>query len=63
LKGALAHALKIELTDQDRETLRAYMAGLPADAELSEEMHLPEAPLSGPEREEMDRVKKAAMKR
>jgi uncharacterized protein len=29
LRGALAHALKTELTDQDRETLRAFMAGLP----------------------------------
>jgi len=29
LKGALAHALKVELTDQDRETLRAFMATLP----------------------------------
>lgn len=29
LKGALAHALKVELTEQDREILRTYMAGLP----------------------------------
>lgn len=28
LKGALAHALKVELTDPDRETLRAFMASL-----------------------------------
>ncbi|MBI4926438.1 MAG: YlxR family protein [Anaerolineae bacterium] len=28
LKGGLAHALKTELTEQDREHLRAYMAGL-----------------------------------
>lgn len=31
LKGALAHALKVELTDQDRETLRAFMATLPTE--------------------------------
>lgn len=29
LKGSLTHALKTELTDQDREHLRAFMAGLP----------------------------------
>lgn len=29
LKGALAHALKIELTGQDREMLQAFMASLP----------------------------------
>ncbi len=28
LRSGLAHALKIELTDQDRETLRVFMAGL-----------------------------------
>jgi predicted RNA-binding protein YlxR (DUF448 family) len=31
LKGALAHALKVELTDQDRDTLRAFMASLPEE--------------------------------
>lgn len=31
LKGALAHALKVELTEQDREVLRAFMATLPAE--------------------------------
>jgi hypothetical protein len=31
LKGALAHALKVELTDQDRETLRDFMAALPPE--------------------------------
>ena len=31
LKGALAHALKTELTDTDREGLLAYVASLPAD--------------------------------
>ncbi|HEX9018672.1 MAG TPA: YlxR family protein [Anaerolineaceae bacterium] len=35
LKGPLAHALKVELTDQDRETLRDFMSGLPA-AETAE---------------------------
>ena len=37
LKGALAHALKIELTDQDRETLRSFMAALPVDEPLPQE--------------------------
>lgn len=32
LKGALAHALKVELTDQDRETLRTMMASLPEES-------------------------------
>jgi len=32
LKGALAHALKVELTGQDRETLLAVMATLPEEA-------------------------------
>jgi len=31
LKGALAHALKTELSDQDRQMLRDYMASLPED--------------------------------
>jgi len=31
LKGALAHALKTSLTDQDLEYLRAFQAGLPED--------------------------------
>ncbi len=35
LKGALAHALKVELTDQDRETLHAYMATLPDEEALT----------------------------
>lgn len=33
IKGALAHALKTELTDQDRENLRAFMASLPEESE------------------------------
>ena len=32
LKGPLAHALKVELTEQDREYLRAYMAGFSDEA-------------------------------
>lgn len=34
LKGALAHALKIELTDQDREQLHTFMAELPDDSKI-----------------------------
>jgi len=41
LKGALAHALKVELTDQDRETLRAFMASLPKEGPLLVEGPLP----------------------
>ena len=37
LKGALAHALKTELTDVDRETLKAYIASLPEDSTTPEE--------------------------
>jgi uncharacterized protein len=36
LKGALAHALKTELTHDDRARLEAFMNSLPADAETSE---------------------------
>ena len=31
LKGSLVNALKIELTENDRNYLRAYMANLPED--------------------------------
>lgn len=41
LKGPLAHALKTELTDQDRQLLLAFMAGLP-DEPLEDEAILPE---------------------
>ena len=37
LKGALAHALKTELTDKDRENLLAFMASLPEDEPAQEE--------------------------
>ncbi len=33
IKGALAHALKTELTTQDREVLTSYLAGLPDEPE------------------------------
>lgn len=32
LKGSLAHALKGELTEEDRERLLAYMASLPEES-------------------------------
>jgi uncharacterized protein len=42
LKGALAHALKVDLTDQDRETLQSFMTTLPVkDAEPPKEAELP----------------------
>jgi predicted RNA-binding protein YlxR (DUF448 family) len=31
LKGTLAHALKIDLTDQDREYLQKFLADLPEE--------------------------------
>jgi uncharacterized protein len=36
LRGSLAHALKTELTDQDRENLRVFMAGLPDEPAVEE---------------------------
>lgn len=48
LKGALAHALKVELTEQDREILRVYMAGLPDEPTEQDETQ------SGLERENAD---------
>lgn len=49
LKGALAHALKIELTEQDREFVQSYMAGLPAE-------DLPTSQPSASERETVDQT-------
>lgn len=37
LKGALAHALKTELTAQDRELLSAFMASLPEETAAASE--------------------------
>ena len=37
LKGALAHALRIEISDEDRKELLAFMASLPEDAPVQEE--------------------------
>jgi uncharacterized protein len=39
LKGALAHALKVELTAKDREVLTGFMASLPEDTPAQEEVH------------------------
>jgi predicted RNA-binding protein YlxR (DUF448 family) len=35
LRGALAHALKVELTDQDRQMLLAHMETLPGESEMT----------------------------
>lgn len=40
LKGALAQALKTELTDKDREILSAFMLSLPEDASAQDEAHV-----------------------
>jgi predicted RNA-binding protein YlxR (DUF448 family) len=48
LKGALAHALKTEFTDQDREHLRAFMSGLP-DEKIASEPDAEEQNTSGQE--------------
>ena len=37
LKGALAHALRVELTNDDREYLSAFMATLPDEVTIHEE--------------------------
>jgi hypothetical protein len=39
LKGALAHALKTELTDRDREELTAFMASLTQEETAVEDDH------------------------
>jgi predicted RNA-binding protein YlxR (DUF448 family) len=39
IKGALAQALKTELTNQDRETLLAFIATLTDEASAPEETH------------------------
>lgn len=39
LKGALSHALKTELTAQDRELLSAFMASLPEETAAAVEQH------------------------
>lgn len=55
LKGALAHALKVELTGQDRETLRAYMECLPDEEVRTSDMENEHADHKAPavtEREE-----------
>lgn len=39
LKGPLAHALKMELTDKDREDLLAFMMTLSEEASAQEEEH------------------------
>lgn len=51
LKGGLAHALKIELTDRDRETLQAFMATLPEEPSHEEVLETPaeSAPAAGRE--------------
>jgi predicted RNA-binding protein YlxR (DUF448 family) len=37
LKGALAHALKTELSDEDRERLFSFMASLPEEVSPAQE--------------------------
>ncbi len=38
MKGVLAHALKTELSEKDREMLLAYMASMPEDVAAPEEI-------------------------
>jgi predicted RNA-binding protein YlxR (DUF448 family) len=37
LRGSLAHALKVELSDEDRRELLAFMASLPEDAPVQKD--------------------------
>jgi predicted RNA-binding protein YlxR (DUF448 family) len=37
LKGALSHALKMELSEQDYQVLRGYLSGLPSEEESKAE--------------------------
>ena len=37
LKGALSHALKVELTEEDRKTLLAFMGSLPEEEPAQQE--------------------------
>ena len=39
MKGSLAHALKMELTDKDREDLLAFMLTLSEETSPQEEEH------------------------
>jgi predicted RNA-binding protein YlxR (DUF448 family) len=47
LKGALAHALKVELADADKERLLAFMATLPEDSALTKAGHSEQGGQSG----------------
>ncbi len=40
LKGALAHALRVELNEEDRRKLLAFMASLPEDAAVQKDEHV-----------------------
>ena len=40
LNGTLAHALKVELTARDRETLTQFMLSLPEDEPAKEDIHV-----------------------
>ncbi len=52
LKGSLAHALKTELSDQDRETLMAFMENLPDDVDAVEALREEPLPETAPQPEE-----------
>lgn len=52
LKGSLAHALKIELSDVDREMLRDVMQSLPDKVEMPDEIQQPDAGRTGARQEE-----------
>ncbi len=40
LKGALAHALRVELNEEDRRKLLAFVASLPEDAPVQKDEHV-----------------------
>ena len=55
LKGSLAHALKTEISEQDRDSLRAFSASLPEDS--AEEIAQQDLDEVGPEQTAQEREK------
>jgi len=52
IKGALAHALKIELSDSDRDLLQNFLQNLPEEVEMHDDVENLAAAQTGSERRE-----------